>query len=281
MKSADEPKVAPPISPARPERDFGDAALGMVSTRSFPAIIGTADMMLKSSGVFLVGFEKIGSGFCTAVVRGNIADVRIAVEMGEQAAKDFGQFVSKSIITRPSRNLEAVLPIGSRLAQYVSDRGQSRLTRMAVGLLETRGYPALVGAADAMLKAADVHLAACETIGSGLCTAIIRGRVSDVAMAIEAGMHEAERIGELHAVMVIPRPLDDLEEVLPLASCWIETPTPLALPVELKQRQRETVAQEAVTEEVRQQALPEPSAEPVVLPDLSAIPQRQPYEEAE
>jgi len=278
--SLDE-KTTPTVGPARPDRDFGDAALGMVSTRSFPAIVGTADMMLKSSGVFLVGFEKIGSGYCTAVVRGNIADVRIAVEMGEKAAKDFDQFVSKSIIARPSRNLEAVLPIGSRLAQYVSDRGTSQLTRMAVGLLETRGYPALVGAADAMLKAADVHLAACETIGSGLCTAIIRGRVSDVAMAIEAGMHEAERIGELHAVMVIPRPLDDLEEVLPLASCWIETPKPLALPIDLKQRQRETVAQETAAPEEQQQALPEPEAEPlspIALPDLSAIPQRQPDE---
>lgn len=267
-------KTAPSVNPARPERDFGDAALGMVSTRSFPAIVGTADMMLKSSGVALVGFEKVGSGYCTAVVRGNIADVRIAVEMGEQAAKGFDQFVSKSIIARPSRNLEAVLPIGSRLAQYVSDRGTSRLNRMAVGLLETRGYPALVGAADAMLKAADVHLAATETIGSGLCTAIIRGRVSDVAMAIEVGMHEAERIGELHAVMVIPRPLDDLEEVLPLASCWIETPRPLALPIDLKQRQTETVEQQASVEESQQQALPEPG--PVALPDLRAIPQKEP-----
>lgn len=267
-------KTAPSVNPARPERDFGDAALGMVSTRSFPAIVGTADMMLKSSGVTLVGFEKVGSGYCTAVVRGNIADVRIAVEMGEQAAKGFDQFVSKSIIARPSRNLEAVLPIGSRLAQYVSDRGTSRLNRMAVGLLETRGYPALVGAADAMLKAADVHLAATETIGSGLCTAIIRGRVSDVAMAIEAGMHEAERIGELHAVMVIPRPLEDLEEVLPLASCWIETPRPLALPIDLKQRQTETVEQQTPVEESQQQALPEPG--PVALPDLRAISQKEP-----
>jgi carbon dioxide concentrating mechanism protein CcmO len=268
-------KAAPSVNPARPERDFGDAALGMVSTRSFPAIVGTADMMLKSSGVALVGFEKVGSGYCTAVVRGNISDVRIAVEMGEQAAKGFDQFVSKSIIARPSRNLEAVLPIGSRLAQYVSDRGTSRLNRMAVGLIETRGYPALVGAADAMLKAADVHLAATETIGSGLCTAIIRGRVSDVAMAIEAGMHEAERIGELHAVMVIPRPLDDLEAVLPLASCWIETPRPLVLPIELKQREQETVEQQAPAEEShQQQALPEPG--PVALPDLRAIPQKEP-----
>lgn len=234
-----------------PPRDFGDSALGLVCTRSFPAIVGTADMMLKSSGVTLIGYEKTGSGYCTAVVRGGISDVRIAVDVGEETARRFDQFISKTIIARPSPNLEAVLPIGSRLAKFLSDRGYSRLSKQAVGLLETRGYPAMVGAADAMLKAAEVQLAACETIGDGLCTAIIRGRVADVAMAVEAGMHEAERIGELHAVMVIPRPLDDLEETLPLASYWIEKPQPIALPLDLKAPQKELAAPEQPEVEVQ------------------------------
>ena len=77
---------------------FGDAALGLVTTRSFPAIVGTADMMLKSSGVILVGYEKIGSGYCTAVVRGGTADVRLAVESGAEAAKKFGQLISKTVM---------------------------------------------------------------------------------------------------------------------------------------------------------------------------------------
>nr|WP_228035083.1 BMC domain-containing protein [Oculatella sp. LEGE 06141] len=230
----------------------------MVSTRSFPAIIGTADMMLKSSGVTLVGYEKIGSGYCTAVVRGSVSDVRIAVEVGAETAEQFGQLISKSIIARPYPNLDAVLPIGSRLMHVAEDQGYSRLSNMAIGLLETRGFPAMVGAADAMLKAADVHLAAYEIIGDGLCTAIVRGRVADVAMAIEAGMHEAERIGELHAVMVIPRPLDDLEQSLPSASCWIEKPQPLALPIDLKEPQKELVEQQ---EQVQ-----------IELPNLTQIP---------
>lgn len=253
------------IGSTRRKHDFGDSALGMVCTRSFPAIVGTADMMLKSAGVTLVGYEKIGSGYCTAVVRGRIADVRIAVDVGVKTAEKFNQFISQTIIARPSLNLEAVLPIGSRLAQFVSDQGYSRLSNLAIGLLETRGYPAMVGAADAMLKAGDVQLAACETIGDGLCTAIIRGRVSDVAIAIEAGMHEAERIGELHAVMVIPRPLDDLEETLPVASCWIERPTPLALPIDLKEPIKELAMQE--TAEVIVETTQQAELEPLVIPD--------------
>lgn len=243
------------------QTDFDQRALGMVSTRSFPAIVGTADMMLKSSGVTLVGYEKIGSGYCTAVVRGGISDVRIAVEVGAETAEQFGQLVSKSIIPRPLPNLEAILPIGSRIAKF-AEQGYSRLSNQAIGLLETRGFPAMVGAADAMLKSANVQLAAYEMVGDGLCTAIIRGRVADVAVAVEAGMHEAERIGELHAVMVIPRPLDDLEQTLPVASCWIEKPQPLTLPIDLKETQKELV---------ELPELQEAQKERVELPDLQQI----------
>lgn len=242
-------------------RDFSDMALGMVSAQSFPAIVGTADMMLKSAGVMLVGYEKIGSGHCTAVVRGGLSDVRIAVEVGAETAEQFGQFISKVVIPRPLPNLDAVLPIGSKLAQLVEQRGYSRLSNQAIGLLETRGFPAMVGAADAMLKSADVQLAAYETIGAGLCTVIIRGRVSDVTIAIEAGMHEAERIGELHAIMVIPRPLDELEDSLPVASCWLDQP--LALPIDLKETAKELVE--------AQQEIEEDAAQLLELPDLQQI----------
>lgn len=218
---------------------FRDAALGLVSTRSFPAMVGTADMMLKTAGVHLIGYEKIGSGHCTAIVRGGIADVRLAVESGVQTAEQFGQLVSSLVIPRPYPNLEVVLPINSRLSLLAED-SYNRLSNQAIGLVETRGFPALVGAADAMLKAADVQLAAYEKIGAGLCTAIIRGSVANVAVAVEAGMYEAERIGELNAVMVIPRPLEELEQTLPVASCWIEERQPLRLPVNIKEQVVET-----------------------------------------
>ncbi|MGA9381142.1 MAG: BMC domain-containing protein [Phormidium sp.] len=224
---------------ANGQEDFRDMALGLVSTSSFPAIVGCADMMLKSAGVALVGYEKIGSGHCTAIVRGRISDVRLAVEAGAETAEKFGQLLSKLVIARPLPNLEVVLPIGHRLSQLSDGNSYSRLSNQAIGLLETRGFPAMVGACDAMLKAADVQLASYEKIGAGLCTAIIRGTVANVAMAVEAGMYEAERIGELNAVMVIPRPLDDLEQTLPVASCWIEKPQPVMLPVAVRETEKE------------------------------------------
>lgn len=246
------------IQASRRRDSLKDTALGLVSTKSFPAIVGTADMMLKSAGVHLVGYEKIGSGHCTAIVRGGIADVRLAVEAGVQTAEQFGQLVSSLVIARPFPNLEVVLPITNRLSKIMEEGNYSRLSNQAVGLVETRGFPAMVGACDAMLKAADVHLAAYEKIGAGLCTAIIRGSVANVAVAVEAGMYEAERIGELNAVMVIPRPLDELEQTLPLASCWIEERQPLKLPVNIKEQVAEL--------------------EVLQLPDLAKLPVKIPEE---
>ena len=137
-------------------------------------------------------------------------------------------------------NLEAVFPISSHLLEIAQQqRGYSRLSNRSIGLLETRGFPAMVGAADAMLKSADVQLASHEIIGSGLCTAIIRGSVANVAVAIESGMKEAERIGELHAVMIVPRLLEDLEYTLPIASCWLDKPEklPILMPKTVKERE--------------------------------------------
>ncbi len=261
----------------RSQPSYRNQALGLVCTRSFPAIVGTADMMLKSSGVRLVGYEKIGSGYCTAVVRGGLSDVRIAVEEGAETAEKFGQFVSKTVISRPLPNLDAVLPIGSRLSRVLGPGESSRLSNQAVGLVETRGFPAMVGACDAMLKSGDVQLAAYEMVGDGLCTAIVRGRVADVAVAVEAGMYEAERIGELHAVMVIPRPLEDLEQTLPLASCWIDRAEPLAMPIDLKQEERELVELPDLQELQHQEAmeLPEQQSASPPLADLSELEQQR------
>lgn len=256
-------------------QDFTDTALGLVSSQSFPAIVGIADHMLKSSGVTLVGYEKIGGGHCTAIVRGSVADVRLAVAEGEERAKQFGQPMSSLVVARPMPNLEVVLPIGGRLAQLATGRGHSKLSNQAVGLLETRGFPAMVGAADAMLKSADVVLAAYETIGAGLCTAIIRGTVANVALALDVGMVEAERIGELHSVMLVPRPLDDLDQTLPLASCWIEELQPLRIPLTVKDTEKESIP---LTERQPEQvplSLPQPQGRPIELNPLN-VPEPHP-----
>jgi len=84
------------------------------------------------------------------------------------------------------------------------------MAQQALGMIETKGFCALVEASDAALKAANVTMTGYETIGSGYVSAFFRGDVAAVKAAIEAGAEAAKRIGEVVSVQVIPRPHDDL-----------------------------------------------------------------------
>ena len=76
----------------------------------------------------------------------------------------------------------------------------------SIGMIETRGFTGALEATDAMLKAANVELVGTEKIGSGLVTVVVKGDVGAVKAATEVGAEAAQRVGELVAVHVIPRP---------------------------------------------------------------------------
>ena len=83
-------------------------------------------------------------------------------------------------------------------------------------MIETRSYPAMVEAADAMVKAAKVELVTFQNTGGGYVTAVVRGDVAAVKAACDAGRAGAARVGEIVAVHVIARPHNNVDEVLPL-----------------------------------------------------------------
>ena len=85
----------------------------------------------------------------------------------------------------------------------------------ALGMIETRGLVAAIEAADAMVKAAEVVLIGTEKIGSGLVSVMVRGDVGAVKAATEVGANAAQKLGELVASHVIPRPHGDVEKILP------------------------------------------------------------------
>jgi ethanolamine utilization protein EutM len=85
----------------------------------------------------------------------------------------------------------------------------------SLGIIETRGLTAAIEAADAMLKAADVEIVGSEKIGSGLVSVLVQGEVGAVKAATEVGAEVAQRVGELVAVHVIPRPHSDITKLLP------------------------------------------------------------------
>jgi ethanolamine utilization protein EutM len=85
----------------------------------------------------------------------------------------------------------------------------------ALGMIETKGLVASVEAADAMVKAANVHLIGKVHVGGGLVTVLVRGDVGAVKAATDAGAAAAQRVGELVSIHVIPRPHNELESILP------------------------------------------------------------------
>ena len=90
---------------------MGDA-LGLVETRGLVAMVEASDAMVKAAKVTLVGWERIGSGYVTAIVRGDVAAVRAATDAGAAAARRVGELVGVHVIPRPHPSLESVLPIG-------------------------------------------------------------------------------------------------------------------------------------------------------------------------
>ena len=89
------------------------------------------------------------------------------------------------------------------------------MEKQALGMIETKGLVGSIEAADAMVKAANVHLIGKVHVGGGLVTVMVRGDVGAVKASVEAGGAAAKRVGELVSVHVIPRPHEDVEAILP------------------------------------------------------------------
>lgn len=87
-------------------------ALGMIETKGFVGMVEASDAMVKAARVELVGHEKIGGGYVTAIVRGDVAAVKAATEAGARAAERVGELVSVHVIPRPHVNIDEVLPLG-------------------------------------------------------------------------------------------------------------------------------------------------------------------------
>ena len=87
-------------------------ALGMIETKGLVGAIEAADAMTKSANVTLMGYEKIGSGLGTVMVRGDVGAVKAAVDAGTCAAEKVGEIVAQHVIPRPHTDVEKILPKG-------------------------------------------------------------------------------------------------------------------------------------------------------------------------
>lgn len=95
-------------------------ALGMIETKGFVGLVEASDAMVKAARVELVQYERIGGGFVTTIVRGDVAAVKAAVEAGAKAAEKVGELVAVHVIPRPHANVDAILPLGRNNAKSSS-----------------------------------------------------------------------------------------------------------------------------------------------------------------
>lgn len=87
-------------------------ALGMIECRSFAAMVEAADAMVKAAKVDLVSYQSTGGGYVTAVVRGDVAAVKAAVDAGVRGGEKVGEVIATHVIARPHVNIDMVLPLG-------------------------------------------------------------------------------------------------------------------------------------------------------------------------
>jgi ethanolamine utilization protein EutM len=92
-------------------------ALGMIECRSYAAMVEASDAMVKAARVELVAYEKTGGGFVTAIVRGDVAAVKAAIEAGSRGAERVGEVVAVHVIPRPHANVDRTLPLGRQSAE--------------------------------------------------------------------------------------------------------------------------------------------------------------------
>src|SRR5258707_15450797 len=99
-------------------------ALGMIETKGLTALVEASDAMLKAANVTLIGWQKIGSGLVTALVVGDVAAVKAAVDAGSAAAGRVGEVIGVQVIPRPHEDLRTILPVaGEKQTAQTASRG--------------------------------------------------------------------------------------------------------------------------------------------------------------
>lgn len=199
-------------------------ALGMLEVYSFTTAVCAADMAAKTADVKVIAFDRTRPGsekvpaplVMQVKVEGDNASVKAAIDASSEYAKGEGMYIASHVISRPGEGTEKM----AYLLDMNKDKYNKKLPKsfmgvtdeapkvnFAIGLLEVSGLVCSIVGLDAMLKAADVRLIHTEKrLGGRLVTLIVKGKVSAVQAAIEAGVNEAKPLGKVHGNAVIANP---------------------------------------------------------------------------
>ena len=186
-------------------------ALGMVESVGFVPMVEAADSGVKAADVTLVDYVIVGSGYTSAVFRGEVAAVRSAVSAAAARAEKVGKVVASHIIPSPHPFMQQVLPVGTPKADKKAQAELLKGLETSLGFMEFKGFIGLVEATDAAVKAAYSVPVGWQKVGSGYVTILLQGDVAAVKSAVEAGSQAGSKVGELIGTDVIPRPHEAME----------------------------------------------------------------------
>jgi len=201
--------------------------VGILEVQGLAPSLVVADAVIKAAHVRIAGIEINGLGGQAIKVVGPAADVIDAVERGRQAAAQMHADCACETRLRYPDEAAGLLESEPAYNPIIDDRehllprtgegeeGIPMSEPFALGMIETQGLIGVIEAADAMLKAADVHLVGKEKIGAAYVTVMVKGDVAAVTAAVEAGREAAARVGHLIGSHVIPRPHPELVALLP------------------------------------------------------------------
>ena len=85
-------------------------ALGLIETQGYTAVFEAIDTALKTAAVEVVAREKLGGGFITVVIKGDVAAVRAAVDAGKARVEGLGKLIAAHVIPNPSEGVLSLLP---------------------------------------------------------------------------------------------------------------------------------------------------------------------------
>ncbi len=184
-------------------------ALGLIEMQGFTPMVEAADAAAKAASVVVIDYVSVGAGHCCAVVRGDVAACRTAIDAGQASGGRAGPVVAAQVIPRPHPPIHAITRPPGPKTETVASEDQ------ALGIIETKGFVATVEALDQATKAAQVVPVGWQRVGSACSAVIFQGDVAAVRSGVEAGMAAAEQVGKVISCHVIPRPHEAVGGVIP------------------------------------------------------------------
>jgi microcompartment protein CcmL/EutN len=197
-------------------------ALALVEIGGWSPAMVVLDAMEKNAGIRILQTElNDAPGVCLKLA-GRIGDVHSALRAAEEIALAMQTKVLTHVIPRPAAGARsawlAVADFNPLIEQPSVQNPENRMSEQAnfaVGLIETQGFTAAFEAVDTALKTANVEVLAREKLGGGYITIIIKGDVSAVRAAVDAGKARVEGLGRLIAAHVIASPSQGVLNLLP------------------------------------------------------------------